>query len=261
MNNRAFTLVELLVVIAIIALLMAILLPSLQAAREQAQMVVCQSQLKHWGSIFTMYTNDNNGFFHPGLEEPRVEEHLWLHIYRPYYGEKDVFRTCPSATKIDGDYRNGGSKYAWGMRDDYVGELYNYGSYGLNAYVCNEQADLSYNSEFERSCYWRTINVKGQLNNIPILGDASYWKNYIRHIHTFQNKYDWAHYLEKYANIHNYSMTSYCIDRHNCTINMLFFDTSVRRVPLRQMWDLKWNRKWEKPAWVATYDWPNWMKK
>jgi len=61
-EQRGFTLIELLVVIAIIALLVAILMPALQRVKKQAKAVVCQSNLKQWGTIFAMYTDDNNGF-------------------------------------------------------------------------------------------------------------------------------------------------------------------------------------------------------
>ena len=56
---RAFTLIELLVVISVIAVLMAILMPSLQKARRMGQAVVCRSHLKQWGQIFHLYAFDN----------------------------------------------------------------------------------------------------------------------------------------------------------------------------------------------------------
>ena len=57
-----FTLVELLVVIGIIAVLMSILLPTLNRARENARRVQCSSNLRQVGQAMIMYTNANKGF-------------------------------------------------------------------------------------------------------------------------------------------------------------------------------------------------------
>lgn len=57
---KAFTLIELLVVIAIIALLIAILLPSLSRARELSKRLVCAANIKGIGTSAKIYANDNN---------------------------------------------------------------------------------------------------------------------------------------------------------------------------------------------------------
>jgi len=62
MKRAAFTLVELLVVIAIISLLMAILIPSLQSSRRQAEAALCGSNLKQLTIGLFMYETENQSF-------------------------------------------------------------------------------------------------------------------------------------------------------------------------------------------------------
>ena len=61
--KKQFTLIELLVVIAIIAILAAMLLPALSAARERARSANCTSNLKNIGLATTMYADDNNDYY------------------------------------------------------------------------------------------------------------------------------------------------------------------------------------------------------
>src|SRR5690606_15992245 len=66
-SQRAFTLVELLVVIGIIALLISMLLPALNRARQSANNVRCLSNLRQMGTAVEIYANMHQGILPSGL--------------------------------------------------------------------------------------------------------------------------------------------------------------------------------------------------
>ena len=67
LHRKGFTLIELLVVVSVIAVLMAILMPALQRAKEQGQSAACQGNLKGFTLAVQMYAQDNED----GFPEPR----------------------------------------------------------------------------------------------------------------------------------------------------------------------------------------------
>jgi len=105
-KKRAFTLIELLVVIAIIALLMAILLPALRRARDQAKEVVCKNNLRQVGFAANFYAEAWDLHIPWGLtgRDPARGRLPWFELLMPYLAQKpsggdyrsvDIYR-CPS---------------------------------------------------------------------------------------------------------------------------------------------------------------------
>jgi prepilin-type N-terminal cleavage/methylation domain-containing protein len=72
-RGRGFTLVELLVVITIVALLAALLLPALSAAKARAKTVGCLSNLRQLSIGWKMYADDNSGTLVVNLPQPSDE--------------------------------------------------------------------------------------------------------------------------------------------------------------------------------------------
>lgn len=123
--RRAFTLIELLVVVAIIAVLMAILLPSLSAARESAKKLTCLSNLRQMQASATMYAQEWSGWYLPAYTVyPSAGNaamwsndetcRTWLNL-QPFNsgGAADVElrRLCPNALYARANQSTWGGKY------------------------------------------------------------------------------------------------------------------------------------------------------
>ena len=295
MRKRGFTLIELLTVISIIVILMAILLPAINGVKHRARAAVCLSNLRQWGMVYKMYTDEFDG------KLPRdYGEFPWYYPIRNYYSDEHKILLCPMAKKPanSDDIAEppfGGTFRAWGYFTP-SGERQPWdriGSYGLNKWAYKlaepqvpagqqeqEQTESSESSSpkfkfirpsppdiengqdkpyeiIEKNRYWNTA-YETNSNNIPLITD-SVWLFTSLHEYTSPSvSYEFIKYF-------SYSAAS-CIDRHNGGINAMFMDFSVRKVGLKELWTLKWHKQfdtagqWTQAGGVLPEDWPKWMR-
>jgi prepilin-type N-terminal cleavage/methylation domain-containing protein/prepilin-type processing-associated H-X9-DG protein len=111
-GRRAFTLVELLVVIGITAVLLSILLPAINRAREAARTVQCAAQLRQFGQAIINYASSNRGLlpawsgYHAYPNDPYADDPNgpgWPALLTRYIGanpDAPIYR-CPAAPTDD----------------------------------------------------------------------------------------------------------------------------------------------------------------
>lgn len=173
-SRRGFTLVELLVVIAIIGILVALLLPAVQAAREAARRMHCQNNLKQIGVAIHSFSDSRRE-----LPPSRTYDHYtsWAFLILPhleqinlfddwdptlkYYYQSDEARLTPIPTYFCPSRRDAGMQSKSG--DDI------YSPYETSGHVPGTVADYACSAGYGPSGVWNWINSNGAM----ILGDAT----------------------------------------------------------------------------------------
>ncbi len=157
MSKRAFTLVELLVVIAIIGLLVALLLPAVNAARESARRASCKSNLRQIAIALNSYESAHAKFppfFINGEGAPqRISDEdkgpNWLVLLLPHLEENGLYQTWnrdipavqnPGAAAEITVLKCPSDPFSSGNRCTYSGGNWARGNYGMNVSPCSHNS-------------------------------------------------------------------------------------------------------------------------
>ena len=254
---------------ACVILLLANLAAIGAAGRKRTKEAICLSNLRQWGIIWQMYVEQNDGKFMgggaPGWSRDATLRQLYagqsyLQIRRRVFEQNpeltggalnqainsaqllaNKLRFCPSALKT---WLQGGQHpyMAW---DDY----FETGSYLTNLWV-----NASAVSAQLQDRMWTTPDLQNA-DQAPLMLDGS---SRYQNVAPLETNIPPPHEDAAQTGNANDAMWYVCINRHgNAKSNILFLDFSARQVPLKQLWKLKWHRKWQDPQ-IAS--WPEWMQ-
>ncbi len=260
-KSSAFTLIELLVVIAIIALLMAIVMPALRMAREQAKEVICKVHLKQWGVCYEMYHNDNDSVYTPGTEYHSDGSYgmdgsgTWIALLDSYYQDPKI-RLCPKANRTETE---GGRMpiAAWEIRTTNAysnGNLRKIedeiGSYAENWWLTS--GDSVYGGEYSTEKKFKKAGFAGAFQ-VPVLGDAGFFL--LRPLESDVPPATDGEFLWEKAQGNEMYRT--CHDRHRGGTSWLFADGAARKVELAELWEIRWHKEWVpgQPNWNGRAPW------
>jgi hypothetical protein len=203
---------------------------------------MCMQNLHQWAILWKVYTDDNDGFF---MDSP-----YWVYDFEPYYKDPEL-RLCPAAVKTM-DEGGLGAFQAWGGRDSEFPLPDYWGSYGLNLWVTTNSGGGRGGQQL-----WRTPNIKAA-GYVPMFLDCARFENICPYRTDEPPQFD-GDFLQSSGNLDE--MKRACLNRHNMAVNIAFLDFAVRRVRLKELWDLWWHRQWQQDMLnIPPPDWPDWMQ-
>lgn len=250
-GRRAFTLIELLVVIAIIGLLLSILVPGLGRAKEKAQSLLCQSNLKQWNMIVGFFLADNKGLFpdkhyySDGIGDE--DGQWWLRPFKSYLkGDMDIL-LCGKAKLNPGESYAGDTGWlnrfvptksteCWGSKDRPSAPApykWTYASYAPNAWMMDPSQGVWGTASVNPDDYWGKIESVKAPFQVPLFLDS-------RWVDVWPRDTDRPNDAE-YGGKGGVGYTQQlCHTRHSKMTNIVFMDGSSRRIALKDLWGLKW---------------------
>jgi prepilin-type N-terminal cleavage/methylation domain-containing protein/prepilin-type processing-associated H-X9-DG protein len=281
MRRKAFTLIELLVVIGIIALLIAILLPSLAKAKKAARTTVCAANQRGLTFVLSQYLEEFRSIsFDQGPQWPLFlfNKANNFQVSAPVPRETDRLMICPEAPNgrkptpyyfllqnmgATGDAGSADIQWSNHFQDPPFPSpqtwLWRYsGSYGINSYLYlpgfsgtpsggthepYRQPMLKKRSEIPifADSAWETVTAGDNDPPPTNLKDPTPYPQSVVVDGPLQGPLTGSFSWFAY-------LPGVCMDRHGFAVNVSFLDCHVEQVKLPNLWSLKWSADWSRTA-------------